>query len=130
MFLYCFLSANFATRELLFNGPNGLILSTDDYFAHRDGYHYDPGRLGEAHEWNQSRGISISSDLVFSCDCSVNALGSVFSSQMYLPLTLLCVNVYPLSAENAMRDGRSPIIIDNTNLQAWEMKPYVRMVNI
>lgn len=27
-----------------------------------------------------------------------------------------------------MLDGRSPIIIDNTNIQAWEMKPYVRMV--
>lgn len=29
-----------------------------------------------------------------------------------------------------MRDGRSPIIIDNTNIQAWEMKPYVRMVSV
>ncbi|XP_061733284.1 NEDD4-binding protein 2-like 2 isoform X2 [Nerophis ophidion] len=27
-------------------------------------------------------------------------------------------------ASNAMHDSRSPIIIDNTNLQAWEMKPY------
>ncbi|KAF7640982.1 hypothetical protein LDENG_00001710 [Lucifuga dentata] len=26
-----------------------------------------------------------------------------------------------------MRRGRSPIIIDNTNIQAWEMKPYVKM---
>uniref|UniRef100_A0A8C9YUW6 NEDD4 binding protein 2-like 2 n=1 Tax=Sander lucioperca TaxID=283035 RepID=A0A8C9YUW6_SANLU len=26
-----------------------------------------------------------------------------------------------------MHDGRSPIIIDNTNTQAWEMKPYVKM---
>lgn len=51
------LCAIFSTRELLFSGPDGLILSTDDYFVHRDGYHYDPGRLGEAHEWNQSRGI-------------------------------------------------------------------------
>lgn len=34
------------------------------------------------------------------------------------------------SAKNAMHDGRSPIIIDNTNIQAWEMKPYVRMVGI
>uniref|UniRef100_A0A3B5L9C6 NEDD4 binding protein 2-like 2 n=1 Tax=Xiphophorus couchianus TaxID=32473 RepID=A0A3B5L9C6_9TELE len=28
---------------------------------------------------------------------------------------------------DAMHDGCSPIIIDNTNLQAWEMKPYVKM---
>lgn len=27
-----------------------------------------------------------------------------------------------------MHQGRSPIIIDNTNIQAWEMKPYVKMV--
>uniref|UniRef100_A0A8C2ZLX0 Uncharacterized protein n=1 Tax=Cyclopterus lumpus TaxID=8103 RepID=A0A8C2ZLX0_CYCLU len=26
-----------------------------------------------------------------------------------------------------MHDGQSPIIIDNTNVQAWEMKPYVKM---
>jgi len=29
------------------------------------------------------------------------------------------------SAEEAMRNGVSPIVIDNTNIQAWEMKPYV-----
>ncbi|XP_075956177.1 uncharacterized protein n4bp2l2 [Anarhichas minor] len=72
-------------RERLFAGPNGLILSTDDYFAYRDGYRYDPGLLGAAHEWNQNR------------------------------------------AKDAMHDGRSPIIVDNTNVQAWEMKPYVQM---
>lgn len=72
-------------RELLSTGPNGLILSTDDYFAHEDAYHYEPGLLGAAHEWNQRR------------------------------------------ANNAMHDGISPIIIDNTNIEAWEMKPYVIM---
>ncbi|XP_069747709.1 NEDD4-binding protein 2-like 1 isoform X3 [Narcine bancroftii] len=30
-------------------------------------------------------------------------------------------------ANSAMRQGISPIIIDNTNVQAWEMKPYVVM---
>lgn len=30
-------------------------------------------------------------------------------------------------ARRAMDDGRSPIIIDNTNIQSWEMKPYVQM---
>lgn len=72
-------------RELLSTGPSGIILSTDDYFAHKDGYHYDPSLLGAAHEWNQRR------------------------------------------ARSALHDGRSPIIIDNTNIQAWEMKPYVKM---
>lgn len=28
-------------------------------------------------------------------------------------------------AEEAMKNGISPIVIDNTNTQAWEMKPYV-----
>lgn len=72
-------------RELLSSGPSGIILSTDDYFAEKAGYRYDPGLLGAAHEWNQNR------------------------------------------AKDALHDGRSPIIIDNTNLQPWEMKPYVKM---
>ncbi|KAG7262234.1 hypothetical protein CRUP_013542, partial [Coryphaenoides rupestris] len=67
--------------ELACTGPSGLILSTDDYFLHADGYQYEPGLL----------------------------------SQMK-----------PCSDE-AMLERRSPLIIDNTNLQAWEMKPYVTM---
>lgn len=72
-------------RELLSTGPSGIVLSTDDYFAHGEGYRYEPSLLGAAHEWNQRR------------------------------------------AKDALFDGRSPVIIDNTNLQAWEMKPYVQM---
>ncbi|XP_078513281.1 NEDD4-binding protein 2-like 1 [Lissotriton helveticus] len=30
-------------------------------------------------------------------------------------------------AKKAMKNGKSPIIIDNTNIHAWEMKPYVLM---
>ncbi|XP_004680251.2 PREDICTED: NEDD4-binding protein 2-like 2 [Condylura cristata] len=30
-------------------------------------------------------------------------------------------------AKQAINQGRSPVIIDNTNIQAWEMKPYVEM---
>nr|XP_009924329.1 PREDICTED: NEDD4-binding protein 2-like 1 [Haliaeetus albicilla] len=30
-------------------------------------------------------------------------------------------------ARKAMKNGKSPIIIDNTNIHAWEMKPYVLM---
>ncbi|XP_060231887.1 NEDD4-binding protein 2-like 2 [Meriones unguiculatus] len=30
-------------------------------------------------------------------------------------------------ARRAMAEGRSPVIIDNTNTQAWEMRPYVEM---
>ncbi|XP_008577588.1 PREDICTED: NEDD4-binding protein 2-like 2 [Galeopterus variegatus] len=31
------------------------------------------------------------------------------------------------TAKQAFDQGRSPVIIDNTNTQAWEMKPYVEM---
>ncbi|KAM4627127.1 uncharacterized protein n4bp2l2 [Polymixia lowei] len=72
-------------QELLSTGPNGLVLSTDDYFAQENGYLYDPSLVGVAHECNQRR------------------------------------------AKEAMRNSRSPVIIDNTNIQAWEMKPYVKM---
>ncbi|XP_055460066.1 NEDD4-binding protein 2-like 2, partial [Psammomys obesus] len=30
-------------------------------------------------------------------------------------------------AKRAIAEGRSPVIIDNTNTQAWEMRPYVEM---
>ncbi|NP_001374154.1 NEDD4-binding protein 2-like 2 isoform 14 [Homo sapiens] len=30
-------------------------------------------------------------------------------------------------AKQAIDQGRSPVIIDNTNIQAWEMKPYVEV---
>uniref|UniRef100_A0A8C2AXK8 NEDD4 binding protein 2-like 2 n=1 Tax=Cyprinus carpio TaxID=7962 RepID=A0A8C2AXK8_CYPCA len=72
-------------RELLSTGPNGVILSTDDYFFQDNRYVYDSALLGDAHDWNQKR------------------------------------------AEQAMSEGRSPVIIDNTNVKAWEMKPYVQM---
>ncbi|NXG55742.1 N42L1 protein, partial [Hemiprocne comata] len=30
-------------------------------------------------------------------------------------------------ARKAMKNGKSPVVIDNTNIHAWEMKPYVMM---
>ncbi|KAG2457351.1 N42L2 protein, partial [Polypterus senegalus] len=72
-------------QELAQSNPNGVVLSTDDYFSQQTGYSYDPSLLGDAHEWNQSR------------------------------------------AKEAMEKGQSPIVIDNTNTQAWEMKPYVQL---
>ncbi|XP_066555836.1 uncharacterized protein LOC136746884 isoform X2 [Amia ocellicauda] len=72
-------------KELLSAGPDGVVFSTDDFFNKDEGYTYDPGLLGDAHDWNQKR------------------------------------------AREAMDQGHSPIIIDNTNTQAWEMKPYVKL---
>ncbi|XP_015279685.1 PREDICTED: NEDD4-binding protein 2-like 2 [Gekko japonicus] len=71
------------SRILLGHSHDGIVFSTDDYFCQQDGWSYDVGQLGAAHDWNQKR------------------------------------------AKQAMDQGRSPIIIDNTNTQAWEMKPYV-----
>ncbi|XP_019385637.1 PREDICTED: NEDD4-binding protein 2-like 2 isoform X2 [Crocodylus porosus] len=73
------------SRVLLGQSRDGIVFSTDDYFNQQDGYTYNAGQLGDAHDWNQKR------------------------------------------ARQAMEQGRSPIIIDNTNTQAWEMKPYVEM---
>lgn len=39
------------------------------------------------------------------------------------------VHMY-FSAKEAFEMRISPIIIDNTNIQAWEMKPYVTLVSI
>ncbi|XP_056417866.1 NEDD4-binding protein 2-like 2 [Hyla sarda] len=72
-------------RTLLRQAPDGIVLSTDDYFCQENGYTYDVKLLGDAHSWNQNR------------------------------------------ARRALNDGCSPVIIDNTNIQSWEMKPYVQM---
>ncbi|XP_072784195.1 NEDD4-binding protein 2 isoform X2 [Taeniopygia guttata] len=76
---------SYLARNLLKDNPGGIILSTDDYFYKHGQYHYDPGCLGEAHDWNRKR------------------------------------------AKEAFEMQISPIIIDNTNIQAWEMKPYVTL---
>ncbi|KAM8971372.1 NEDD4-binding protein 2 isoform X3 [Sarcophilus harrisii] len=76
---------SFLARKLLEENPNGVILSSDDFFYKNGQYQFDGNLLGEAHEWNQKR------------------------------------------AKEALEKKVSPIIIDNTNLQAWEMKPYIIM---
>ncbi|OXB58069.1 hypothetical protein ASZ78_008409 [Callipepla squamata] len=43
---------------------------------------------------------------------------------MLVMLYLMCY----IAARKAMKNGKSPVIIDNTNIHAWEMKPYVMMV--
>ena len=34
------------------------------------------------------------------------------------------------AAKEAVEAGKNPIVIDNTNVQAWEMKAYVALVRI
>ncbi|KAJ7995138.1 hypothetical protein DPEC_G00241450 [Dallia pectoralis] len=72
-------------RELLSTGSNGLVLSTDDYFSQENGYLYDPGLLGEAHNWNQIRvGMFLKDSWrfagpIFNVDC-VSSPSSVLTS--------------------------------------------------
>ncbi len=50
----CFISLVFCFREIQFSG---VILSSDDFFMKNGSYEYDGNKLGEAHEWNQKRGL-------------------------------------------------------------------------
>ena len=67
-------------------GPDGLVLSTDDFFVDtRTGtYVFDASRIAEAHAWNIRR------------------------------------------AGEAMQRGHGVVVIDNTNTQRWEARPYVQ----
>ena len=42
----------------------------------------------------------------------------------------VCIHVpsVPYVAIQAMEEGKSPVIIDNLNLQRWEMDPYAILV--
>ncbi|XP_038618085.1 NEDD4-binding protein 2-like 2 isoform X2 [Tachyglossus aculeatus] len=47
---------------------------------------------------------------------------------MGLCSALMTISVSEMAiSKQAIDQGRSPVIIDNTNTQAWEMKPYVEM---
>lgn len=83
-----------------------MILSTDDYFTDNqtNNYAFDVNQLDEAHRFNRRRGW-----IAFSP--SMDRLLILFSS-----------------ASDALKKNITPIIIDNTNTQVWEMKPYVAMV--
>ena len=39
------------------------------------------------------------------------------------------IKIHLFSAKQAMEAGTNPVIIDNTNSQAWEMKIYVTFVS-
>lgn len=43
---------------LLGESCDGIVLSTDDYFRQQDGYLYNVVQLGDAHDWNQKRGLN------------------------------------------------------------------------
>lgn len=51
------LMISFVNRILLGQSRDGIVFSTDDYFHHQDGYRYNVNQLGDAHDWNQNRGL-------------------------------------------------------------------------
>ncbi|KAM6095158.1 NEDD4-binding protein 2-like 2 isoform 2-T2 [Chlamydotis macqueenii] len=57
----------------------------------------------------------------------VACLSQKWNTQVRSLGTLLCQSSCSTSAKQAMEQGKSPVIIDNTNTQAWEMKPYVEV---
>lgn len=42
----------------------------------------------------------------------------------------LCPLVVYFIVKEAFEKGANPIIIDNTNMQGWEMRPYVAQVSV
>lgn len=64
-------------------------------------------------------------------EASFPRLSFVYSHYISIIICTICTIAFLLfiAAKQAMDQGRSPIIIDNTNTQAWEMKPYVEAVN-
>jgi hypothetical protein len=48
----------------------------------------------------------------------------------YLIFHIFKISFFLSSASEAFKQNISPIIIDNTNITSWEMKPYVAMVMI
>ncbi|XP_064817435.1 uncharacterized protein LOC135534328 [Oncorhynchus masou masou] len=130
-------------RAMLEQNPHGVVLSTDDYFCRHGDYRYDPSALGEAHEWNHARAQEV-------MEASFSPV-IIDNTNIYYPLTPrplhpdpytltplhpnhvngLCFplnnTVFMSSAQEVMEASFSPVIIDNTNMQGWEMKPYVTM---
>lgn len=74
-----------STRARELEGPDKVILSTDDFFMIEDKYVFDPKKLPENHRLNQER-----------------------------------------CREHMILKTRT-IIIDNTNIQSWEMRPYKQL---
>lgn len=74
---------------------------------------------------------------MFQSDCCKTILAFTILFELYNCL-FTCSNLnyitaylhalFFIAAQQAMEQGRSPVIIDNTNTQAWEMKPYVEVV--
>lgn len=69
-----------------------------------------------------TQGLSISSQIQVKCLVCICRLNKQ-------PDLMQCLSFFFFLAKEAFEKGQTPIIIDNTNMQCWEMKPYVAMVS-
>lgn len=88
--------------------------------------------LVEAHEWNHKRGhshnihmhVNIKYNILYVFRLNVSVLF------FYPSFCFSCfANGNCFTARESFERGINPIIIDNTNMQGWEMKPYVVQVS-
>lgn len=115
-------------RILLERNPGGVVLSTDDYFSQHGEYHFDPALLGEAHGWNHKRSKQHTQSSRTSVPVFIYRLPSVLTALVSSCNEIVCCPPF-LLAKDACEAGVNPIIIDNTNMQGWEMRPYVIQVS-
>jgi NEDD4-binding protein 2 len=99
---------NTSRSRALNYGYKGVILSSDEYFIdpQSNQYRFDQNYLDEAHQFTHRRG----------------------KFHLYACRAFTTMNL-PIAASDAFKRLITPIIIDNTNVQAWEMKPYIAMVS-
>lgn len=71
---------SFINRILLGQSRDGIVFSTDDYFHHQDGYRYNVNQLGDAHDWNQNRGLFWAKSLGCNIWLGVRRLEFLFST--------------------------------------------------
>jgi len=104
------------------------IISADDYFMKDGKYNFDPRLLSEAHnhcfktfvnrfDHNYNYGIS---EVIIMRGISGSGK-SRYTEQYYAKY---CFDMIPKT------DYPLPIIIDNTNLEAWEIAPYIAYANM
>lgn len=105
------------------------IISADDYFMKDGKYNFDPRLLSKAHNYcfktfvdNIFMNPSGVSEVIIMRGISGSGKSS-YAEQYYC---------YDRARRflNTKEEGAFPVIIDNTNLEAWEISPYIAYANM
>lgn len=78
-------------------------------------------------KWSGAVATSHNPNFNFLCSLCMCVLAPLLLKQEIISLSLLWK--HHSIAKEAFERGTNPIIIDNTNMQGWEMKPYVAQVS-